>query len=251
MKTREEVLAALAALPAHVTDTQIAAATGRTVGSVQRNWAPSKGFPPAVRHGAQWVRDRAAFQEWYAQQPFSRDGRAGARGDLVLRAAAALPVDVTLTRAEIAAVLHVTPAAVGHYARTFGADSYAPFPPFDPPGTKRRRWPEVRAWFMEDTEPPAPLPLADVLGPDPRGAARMLADALGVDESAGARIMSANDSRRLRRAALAAAVGLREHQVRWFATRYADADDPFPPADARHTRDVAAVRAWLARHKTP
>ncbi|MEY9840690.1 hypothetical protein [Streptacidiphilus sp. EB103A] len=253
MKDPDDVRAAFAALPARVTLEQVAEATGRTLKSVQTNWASAEDFPPGDRGPARRQRhdrdtdrglrrDRDAVLAWYLRQPLAGPARPG--GNRAADRARALPApDVEMSTGQIAETLGLTPAAVAsYYVGVYGPDSRAPFPPADPRGL--RRWPAVRDWFLrENPDPIRPTPL-----PEDTDAAQ-LAEQLGIRRTTALAILRHHTGTRLRRPALARAVGLGTEQVKNYIRNHGpDSTDPFPPADEDRAHDVEQVLDWLARH---
>ncbi|GLW56806.1 hypothetical protein [Kitasatospora phosalacinea] len=261
MKSLDEVRAAFTGLPEYVTMRQVADATGHKFDSVRTNWPRQPDFPPPTSTGRNQLRSRDAVLAWYEEYRASSAGRPGPR-NLVDRARTVAALDVHLSGPQLAEVFGVHPSLIGYYASAHGGGA-DPFPRAD--GHGLRSWPEVRSWFLRQAgerggRTSVKAAEAIRIGEMREGAAasdramsasaQWIAGQLGVGEATARQILISNSGPRLHRAELGSAVGISFSMVKYFIHTYGpDGDDPFPPADDRGTRDIAAVKAWLARHR--
>ncbi|MEV7157225.1 hypothetical protein AB0N77_21795 [Streptomyces misionensis] len=153
MKSRQEVIAAFAELPEHITTRDIANATGRGVPGVQ-NWIthdPTFPGESAPRKGRTRYRSNAKVLAWYLEQSFADDDRFGPRA-LGAIARQVRPELERMTVTELAKVLGVTPAAVRHHiTNNQPGECTDPFPEADEFG--KRSWSQVRSWLLRHDDP--------------------------------------------------------------------------------------------------
>ncbi|MER0477055.1 hypothetical protein ABR737_01550 [Streptomyces sp. Edi2] len=284
MKPLTDIRAAFAALPEDIDTDQIAEATGRQRASVLRNWAQDPTFPSGTRgpDGTR-LRKKKAVLAWIEKQPFAqRENPPGPR-NLAERARALPPLALRLSVSEMAEVLGVVRQAVNYYAANYRPGTTdRPFPAAD--GKRRRSWPEVRAWILDqDPQTAEQTPLAEWLAAqlkirtktaealltDPQaaegaGLVEQLATRLGIGTQTAEALLKANvpalvpaPARKRRQPApgrmlmapLARAVGIGRGSLYNYASNHTlDSDDPFPAADDDGARDLEEVRAWLTRH---
>ncbi|MFF8786929.1 hypothetical protein [Streptomyces sp. NPDC015125] len=284
MKSLTDIRAAFASLPEDIDTDQIAEATGRQPSSVLRNWAQDPTFPSGARGpGGTRLRKTKAVLAWLEKQPFAqRENPPGPR-NLAERARALPPLALRLTVSEMAEVLGVVRQAVNYYAANYRPGTAdRPFPAAD--DKRRRSWPEVRAWLLDqDPQTVEQTPLAEWLATqlkirskaaeailaDPHAAetgdlTKRFATQLGISTPTAEALLKANvpalapaPARKRRQptpgrmlmAPLARAVGIGRGSLYNYASNHTpDSDDPFPAADDNGARDIEEVRAWLTRH---
>nr|WTB29593.1 hypothetical protein OG781_08905 [Streptomyces sp. NBC_00830] len=142
----------LAALPEHITLTDIGTASGRTPHYVRHYWAntPDREFPPAVGRGGDGTKqfDREAVADWCRARHIGVQLHADEIDDLRRD---------QVTTAEIAERLGLRDrSAVRYHARKHPAGSADAYPEPDEDG--RRYWPDVLAWHKRHEKAPRTKP---------------------------------------------------------------------------------------------